>query len=189
MTLATVALALTPLTGLAVCMALHVVVSRALSTTPRHQGAALSVLGGAGAVVGLVLVARNDPLIGATSAWQVALVWLPAYLLFAYCYVIGFFNLGESARRIRLLIELHGAGERGMTVDEILTVYNARMIVEARLSRLVAGEQVVERGARYFLRGRLMLYCAKVLALLKLVLLPEKSGLGGHEGSAGASDV
>ena len=75
------------------------------------------------------------------------------YLSLAYFYVFGFYNLGESARRIRLLIELRSAGDRGMTLDEILAVYNARMIVEARLQRLLSGGQVVEREGRYFFSG------------------------------------
>jgi hypothetical protein len=64
-----------------------------------------------------------------------------------------------------------------MTLGEILTAYNARMIVEVRSQRLVSGGQIVERGGRYFIKGRLMLYAAKVLVLLKFVFLRGRSEL------------
>jgi hypothetical protein len=85
--------------------------------------------------------------------------------------VIGFFNIGESARRIRLVIELYAAGTRGLTLPEVLRAYNARMVVDARIHRLLAGGQIVEREGRYVLRSRLMLLGARVLVLLKVVLL------------------
>ena len=77
----------------------------------------------------------------------------------------------ESARRIRLLVELQAAGERGLTLTQILAAYNARMIVDARLGRLLAGGQVVERDGRYFIGKPLMLYGAKALVLLKIAFL------------------
>lgn len=187
MTPALVLLSLSPVAGLLACMLLHVVLSRSAPRLPRPHAIGLSALGGFVVVGGMPLLAGATPMSSSAHALEFTAVWLVTYLLLTYCYAIGFFNLGESARRIRLLIELHGAGDRGMTVDEILAVYNARMIVEARLSRLVAGGQIVERGARYFIKGRLMLYSAKGLALLKLVLLPEKGGLGGRGGPSGTS--
>ena len=123
------------------------------------------------------LAVRSMPLLSAT-VWEMAGVWVLAYLFLAYCYIIGFFNLGESARRIRLLIELHGAGKRGMTLDEILAAYNARMIVEARLGRLLTGGQILERGGRYVSKRSPMLYIAKMLVLLKILFLGVRSELG-----------
>lgn len=134
----------------------------------RLSGIGLSVVGG------LIVVLGISP----ASGWDTTGVWLLTYLFLAYCYVIGFFNLGESARRIRLLIELHGAGARGMTLDEILAAYNARMIVEARLGRLLTGGQISERGGRYHSKRSAMLYVAKLLVLLKILLLGARSEFG-----------
>lgn len=167
-------LALIPLIGLAVCVVHHVLVSRIAPTLPRQHGIAVS------AGCGLVVVGALPWLAGPDAPVELqgsdaALVWLATYLLLVYCYVIGFFNLGESARRIRLLIELQQAGRRGLSFNEILTVYNARMIIELRIQRLLAGGQLVARDARYVLRRRLMLRTAKVLVLLKIVLLGGRS--------------
>ena len=101
-------------------------------------------------------------------------VWFATYLLLAYCYVVGFFNLSESARRIRLLIELHEAPGHAMTLDEILTAYNARMVVEARLRRLVGAGFLVERGGRYWIGHRAGLWIARGLAALAPLLAPQR---------------
>jgi hypothetical protein len=111
----------------------------------------------------------------AVDAWGSAAASLAAYVAFAYCYVIGFFNIGESARRIRLLIELSGAGPRGLTVPEILAVYNARMVLDARLYRLSVSGQIAERDGRYVLARRAMLRAAKALVLLKILLLRRRA--------------
>lgn len=174
MTGATLARALAPLLGLAAGVALHVLLSRALPRLPRRHGIAASTLGGilvVGALsLGIGHAAGLDPDRAGT-----ALAHLLTYLLLTYAYVIGFFNLGESARRIRLVIELHQAGPRGLTLAEVLAAYDARTIVELRLARLRTGGQVVERDGRYVLRGRLMLRAAKALGLMKVVLLGGRS--------------
>ena len=106
------------------------------------------------------------------------IAWILTYVALVYWYVFGFFNLGESARRVRLLIELRAAGERGLTLTEILTVYNAGMIIYARLGRLLAGGQIVERDGRYFIGKPLMLYGAKALVLLKIAFLRAPNEIG-----------
>ena len=171
-------LALAPAIGLAVCMAVHVIVSRTLPGLPRIRGIALSFAGGAIAVAGMIVGGRTAPLLAAASLWDVAAVWFTTYTLLIYCYVIGFFNLGESARRIRLLIELHGAGERGMTLAEILSRYSARTIVEVRLRRMVAGGQIRERAGAYFIATPVMLTAARLLTWLKLAYLGARSETG-----------
>ena len=85
--------------------------------------------------------------------------------------MFGFFNVSETARRLRLLVELLDAGPRGLSLDEVLRAYNARMIVEARLRRLVAGGQLALADGRYVLRRSLGLSVAKLLVGIKLLLL------------------
>jgi len=48
-----------------------------------------------------------------------AVLWALTYLSLVYCYVFGFYNVCESTRRVRLLIELLAAGDRGLTLLEI----------------------------------------------------------------------
>lgn len=107
-----------------------------------------------------------------------AALWELAYLSLVYCYFLGFFNVGESARRVRLLIELESAGTRGLTLQEILSAYNADMIVTARLARLVASGQILERDGQYYMGKPLMLAVAKTSVLLKRVFLGSRSEFG-----------
>jgi hypothetical protein len=176
MTLALVAtlfVVLAPMIGLAVCFVAHVAVSRRAPALPHQHGLLVSVAAGAAVVVALLAPVVRDDLtrVSAADAVGALVAALAAYVLLAYCYVIGFFNIGESARRIRLLIELEAAGTRGLTVPEVLTAYNARMIVDARLERLLSGGQIAEVNGRYVLRSRVMLWAAKALVVVKIVLL------------------
>lgn len=182
MDLAAAVFVLCPFQGLLACVFVHVLVSRTAPTLPRLHVIVGSVLVGLSVVSGMVLsfAVRDASWMSAADQWGSATVWILTYLSLAYCYVIGFFYLGETARRIRLLIELHAAGERGMTLQEILATYHARMIVEARLHRLRSGGQIVERGGRYFVKTPLMLYLAKLLVLLKIVFLRSRSEFSSH---------
>jgi hypothetical protein len=172
--------AVTPFVGLLTCLVVHVLLSRAMPTLPRHRGLAASVLVGLVVVVGLAVAFTQQSTGRMLSAdrWGAAGVWALTYLGLAYCYVFGLFNLGESARRIRLLVEVQERGERGMTLEEIQAVYNARVIVELRLQRLVAGGQITEHDGRYVSRRSSMLYVSKLLVVLKLILLGARSEFG-----------
>jgi hypothetical protein len=119
-----------------------------------------------------VLVARSSrvaysrPDLALAAAASLAL-----YGLFAFDYVVGWFNLGETARRIRLLRELARAPGRVMTAEDVLRAYNADMIVTARLRRLVGSGQLRLREGRYTIGGRFFIWQARMLARLK-VLMP-----------------
>ena len=167
----TLILAVAPCVALGACVVVHVLVSRALPALARLLGIVLSVGTGAVVVVGLAGLASAARHLAAVDLLGLAAVWLATYVLLAYCYVIGFFNLGESARRIRLLIDLHQAGRRGLTLEEILSTYNARMIVELRLQRMVTGGQIRQQDGVYYTRSRLMLTCARLLVWLKIAFL------------------
>ena len=81
-----------------------------------------------------------------------------------------FLNLGETARRVRLLRELHEAGG-ALSESEILARYNAAMIVGVRVQRLLRSEQIVCHEGRYHIGKPLLLAAARTLAFLKQVLL------------------
>lgn len=99
-----------------------------------------------------------------------------SYTAFGYCY-FHFVNLGETARRIRILRELYES-ENGLTMQEILERYNAKQIIDARLSRLLNTGQIVTKGGRYFAGKPLMLIASKAIILLKLLVLGKKSEFG-----------
>jgi hypothetical protein len=98
---------------------------------------------------------------------------LTMYAALGYGY-FHFINLGETARRIRILRELYEA-RKGLAADEILSRYNARRIVTMRIGRLLRNGQIVERAGRYVVDKPLVLMMAKGVILLKRFLLGKTS--------------
>ena len=94
---------------------------------------------------------------------------LITYVSLGYCY-FHFINLGETARRIRILIELSNAQE-GLSIDEILIRYNAREIVQRRLGRLTESGQIVYKDNRYYIGKNGMLFISKLLSFVKVILI------------------
>ncbi len=163
---------LSPFGGLLTCAVLHILVSRAAPGLSRPRALAVSGLAGLVLVLAVTLAFG-----GRSTVWTpgpdragATVGWMLTYLCLAYCYIFGFYNPSESARRIRLLVELRAVGGRGLTLDEILTAYNARIIVEARLQRLLSSRQIVERGGRYFAKPSAMLFITKAVGLLRILL-------------------
>ena len=98
---------------------------------------------------------------------------LVTYGALSYCY-FHFINLGETARRIRLLRELIDSKD-GLSVQEILERYNAKEIIEKRLSRLIKSGQIVFRDGRYYIGKPIMFLIANIITSLKLIILGKKS--------------
>ena len=90
-----------------------------------------------------------------------------------YCY-FNFINLGETARRIRILRELYDS-KKGLSMAEILERYNAKNIVEKRLSRLINHGQIIDKNDKYYIGNPIMLLIARIIVTMKLILLGKKS--------------
>jgi len=97
------------------------------------------------------------------------------YFALGYCY-FHFINLGETARRIRILRELQES-KNGLTLEGILKRYNALAIINVRLQRMISNKQIVLQAGRYYIGSPLMLYMAKTLIFFKWVLLRRRSEL------------
>lgn len=95
------------------------------------------------------------------------------YSALGYCY-FHFINLGETARRIRILNEIYYS-DGGLTVEEILKRYNSEIIIDARLNRLLANNQLRFLNNRYFIRNSLMLCITKVIVFMKLIIVGKVS--------------
>jgi len=95
------------------------------------------------------------------------------YSALGYCY-FHFINLGESARRIRILCELREA-EDGLSYREILERYDAKQICGMRLGRLLSSGQVYHLQDRYYVDRPVVPWIAKVMSLLKTAVLGKKS--------------
>lgn len=110
---------------------------------------------------------------GRADALALAAADLLAYLALWYCY-FNFVNLGVSARRPRLLIELLES-PGGLTYAQVLERYSAEYMVGARLERLTGSGQVVVRDDRYFVGKPVMLTAARVILLLRRLILGKTS--------------
>jgi hypothetical protein len=104
-----------------------------------------------------------------------ALAWgavnLVIYVALLYIYV-NFVNMGETARRIRILRELVDVPE-GLSREELLHRYNAREIVAQRLKRLAVTGQIISVGdGRWRARsGSIMLLTARFVQAMKVFFL------------------
>jgi len=108
---------------------------------------ALAIAAVVGSVVLCALIFAQDPI----SLEQKGRVLAAAVIFLCFCYVFFHFNnMGETARRIRLLRELTAAG-RPLTFQELVALYGPAEIAERRLSRLVGAGQVGLVDGRYVL--------------------------------------
>lgn len=95
------------------------------------------------------------------------------YSCLSYCY-FHFINMGETARRIRLLRELDEA-PLGLSEEELLGRYNAEEIINIRMSRLINNGQIKLCQGRYYIGGPVMLFVSRIIVLLKVVILGRDS--------------
>ncbi len=102
----------------------------------------------------------------------IIIVHLLTYTSLGYCY-FHFVNLGETARRIRILRELLDA-PGGLSLKDILKHYNAKEIVERRLERLLKKGQITVKNDKYYIARRQVLWISRLILTLKLILLGKR---------------
>ncbi len=125
----------------------------------------------------LVAVAGAAYLLGgpraAGDALSSAAVNVVTYGVLSFGY-FHFINLGETARRIRIIREIDAAG-RPLAREEILERYSAQAIVNVRINRLLSAGQITLRDGRYYLASPTVLYMSRVIVLMKLLVLGKRS--------------
>jgi hypothetical protein len=89
------------------------------------------------------------------------------YACLAYAY-FHLFNMSETARRIRILRELHTAGS--LTAEEISHLYSGAAVIETRFDRLLATGQLKARAGRFVRAGRVLYLTACLFRVWRLVL-------------------
>lgn len=167
-------MALSPLAGLALNSLSLILVRRFVPTLGLLRAEYLCF--GFGAVAVLVVnlfVTFHDPQSELQNSIGHGLLTFLSYSALGYCH-FHFVNLGETARRIRLLRELYQAGDL-LSHAELLSRYNAREIVEKRISRLIRSGQIVFRNGRYFIGNRTVVRIAQIMVRFKVILLGKAS--------------
>ena len=130
---------------------------------------------GLGFIVVISIVAANHFATAGSISYLIGqlCVCVITYGALSYSY-FNFVNLGETARRIRILRELYDS-EEGLSMDEILSRYNSNDIIEKRIGRLLSNGQIVSEASKYFAGNSTMLLINKAMILMKLVILGKRS--------------
>jgi hypothetical protein len=145
----------------------HVVLARAFSRKAPQIVAIGAGLAGA-LPIGLLLGTFALPAPSALLRMPVAATYVAVvYTCIAYSY-FHLFNMSETARRIRILRELHAAGS--LTAEEISRLYSGASVLEARFDRLLATGQLEARADRFVRAGRFLYVAAGLVRVWRLVL-------------------
>ena len=91
--------------------------------------------------------------------------------LFYYSY-FKFYNMSETARRIRILIMIKT--NKFFSVRDFKKNYNSYTQIESRLSRLEKMHQLFNVNNFYFLKSNVIMHVAKLFVFVKSILLGKK---------------
>jgi hypothetical protein len=95
------------------------------------------------------------------------------YLCLSYNY-FHFINMGETARRIRIIREIYDS-PNGLSEKELLKCYNSEQMIDLRMERLLSKNQVILEEGRYFIGNPTMLAIANMIVRLKIFFLGKRS--------------
>jgi len=121
-------------------------------------------------LAGAWLIARHE----VREAAQIMYMLVFSFLVFngiAYAY-FHFFNMSETARRIRMLLQIRQAGPTGLRVQELECQYSQKDMIEARLDRLVSMNQLsLAPDGRYRVAGNALLWAGRIMGLWRRLVL------------------
>jgi len=146
----------------------QIVCCRVFPAGGTYHSIRLGALAGLAALVVLFAVPGRAPY----SGWGDVLPAVAIYVCFAYVF-FHFNNMGETARRIRLLTELAEAPS-GLALDELVVRYSAREIVDRRLERLLASGYASEAGGKLCAEKGSVMLVVRVIWLFRVLLFGRK---------------
>lgn len=89
---------------------------------------------------------------------MVTVISLIIYSLLVFIYTLCLFGLLESSIRIRLLSEVHLAGDKGITEKQIVGKYNQNIILKKRLARFLQSGEIKEKDCYYYPTKKISFY-------------------------------
>lgn len=162
--------ALIPVAGLLVDVVGQVVLSR-LPLRIGHVRRQFLAFGlGLVSVLVLTLIARPQRGAGWLDEVSALAVSGLTYAFFGFVF-FNALNANLSSLRVRLLKELQAREPEGLPASVLLERYGAEEILSARISRLAAGGQLVQRGDRYFFQPKGVAVIGRFFAGLRRLLL------------------
>jgi len=89
--------------------------------------------------------------------------------LMSFMYVLCIFGPYETSVRMRLIREIAWAGSEGVSIQELSGRYNAKIIVDLRLRRLVGSGDIALKDGRYRViqKGNLFFIFDAIAGVLK----------------------
>jgi hypothetical protein len=159
-----------PLLGLAANVVLQILLGRiSLSVGPIRRQLFCFACGFAVAAVCLVRLLPAAQL----TPWDqggYAALHLVSYVLLGFLF-FNVINLNVSSLRIRMLREYAKVDPQPLSESMLRERFSARRMLDARLERLAAGGQLVERESRYFHRPGTVVLIGRIFAFLQRILL------------------
>jgi hypothetical protein len=104
-----------------------------------------------------LIVTYLDPINGYSIPLQFAVIFFISFILYsllAILYILGPFGIIESSLRIRLLEEIAGFGEKGVSKQNLFKVYNKNVIIQKRLNRFLMTKDFTYRNGYYLIKNR-----------------------------------
>jgi len=150
-----------------VVLFLHAVLARLRRNAPPQKVAFHASLGGAVPVFFLLwesVFRHAGPL--ATYALDV-IYCVIVYSALSYIY-FHFYNMSETARRIRILCEIEQSGS--VSPEELTSLYRTTDVVSVRLRRLVSLNQLHEEDGVYSIKGRTLYWAGMAILFWRTVL-------------------
>jgi hypothetical protein len=85
-----------------------------------------------------------------------------------------FINLGETARRVRILREIDYF-PKGLSLQELLCRYNSKAILQYRIDRLLHNRQIILDRGKYRIGNPSMFFITRIVLSLKQLIIGKKS--------------
>jgi hypothetical protein len=165
--------ALIPLVGLTVNAVSQVLVFRLVPRVGMWRSLLIGLTVGIVAAAGLELWLDWRLSMPIADRLSLLAANLLACAALGYCY-FHFVNLGETARRIRILRELLEAGG-SLSEADLLAHYSAEEMVRLRIARLMDNGQLAQVDGRYLIARRALLRSARIILRLKRLVLGKAS--------------
>ncbi len=169
-------IAIVPIVGLAVNTIVHALFSRIFNKLSISISIILAFICHIVCTVLISVLVLNSMNLVKEDFWVLLGFNLIISLALAYGYFI-FINLNIASIRIRLLKEIL-TSDKGLTLDDILTIYNPDKIVNTRINRLISGGQLVSKNGRCFVGAPFILLLANIMEVLKQIIMGHGSRLG-----------
>ena len=89
------------------------------------------------------------------------------YNSLGYAY-FHFFNMSETARRIKILLEIKK--NKALIIENLVQDYQSDFMIKTRLQRLIELNQIKLINGKYFIKGKILLFAAIMVNCLKKIL-------------------